>query len=128
MGPPDISLAVVGADYLNKRGPTRRFELAMCTPGETVLLVLEPENPKDENAVAVYSCRDVQIGYLSAERAPRIRQLILQGSDVKAIFQSHERFGGYIRVSFDGNDPVLPPVFDSDPDPDFFPDPIYDDD
>ena len=128
MAAPDVTLAVVGADFLNKRGPTRRFELAMCAPGETVLLVLEPDNPADENAVAVFSCRDIQIGYLSAERAPRIRQLIMQGSDVKAIFQSHVGFGAYIRVSFDGNEPDLPPAFGSDPEPDFYPDEIYDDD
>jgi len=127
MTAPDLTLAVVGADYLNKRGPTRRSELALCAPGEVVELVLEPENPKDENAIAVYSCRGIQIGYVTAERAPRIRQLIIQGATVKAIFQEHTRFGAYIRASFDGNEPDLPPAFEPDPEPDFYPDEIWPD-
>lgn len=104
---PQISLAVVGADHPNKRGPSRRFELEMCEPGEPVALLPEPKNPADPRAIAVYSCRGIQIGYLSAERAPRIGQIIRQGIAVSAVFQEHARFGAYIRAAFDEH-PVLP--------------------
>jgi hypothetical protein len=121
--PPDITLAVVGADFPNERGPTRRFELAMCSQGEPVELRPEPKNKADRNAVAVYSCRGIQIGYVTAERAPRIGQLINQGADVRAAFHMPTRFGAYIRVSFDGNDPDLPPDMpEADSEPDWYPD------
>ncbi len=103
-----ITLAVVGADYPNKRGPARRFELAMCRPGEPVELRPEPNNPADPRAVAVYSCRGIQIGYLTAERCGRIGQIMGQGRDILAIFQEHARFGAYIRVAFDGEEPQFP--------------------
>lgn len=105
---PALTLAVVGADYPNKRGPSRRFELQICQPGEPVELRPEPNNPADPRAIAVYSCRGIQIGYLTAERAGRIGQLIHQGLEIIAIFQEHARFGAYIRVSFDGETPTLP--------------------
>lgn len=107
---PAITLAVVGADYPNKRGPTRRFELAICQPGEPVELRPEPKNPADERAIAVYSERGIQIGYLTAERCGRIGQLMHQGVEIAAIFQEHASFGAYIRVAFDGDVPVLPPA------------------
>lgn len=123
MPAPDLSLAVVGADHPNKRGPARRFELAICQPGEPIELRPEPNNPADENAIAVYSCRGIQIGYLTAERAPRIGQLIRQGSEVIAIFQSHIRTGALIRAAFDGNIPDLPPRTEAfDPAEQFWPD------
>ncbi|RSV11641.1 hypothetical protein CA235_18395 [Sphingomonas sp. ABOLF] len=103
-----LSLAVVGADYPNKRGPGRRFELALCSPGELVELRPEPENPKDEYAVAVYSARGVQLGYLTAERAPYIGRMLRQGRDVAAVFQELTAYGGVIRAAFDGERPVLP--------------------
>lgn len=125
---PDITLPIVGADYPNKRkSPTRRFELALCSPGEPVELRLEPENPADEHAVAVYSCRGVQLGYLQSVRAVRIGQLIRQSMDVVAVFQEQTRAGGLIRIAFDGSTPDLPPAFPIDKDPDFWPDPEYPD-
>ena len=117
-----ISLAVVGADYPNKRGPSRRFEIALCQPGEPIELRPEPKNPADPRAVAVWSCRGVQIGYLSAERCGRIGQLIGQGRAVKAIFQEATRYGAVIRVAFDGDEPTLPPSHESDPEPEWWPD------
>jgi hypothetical protein len=41
------SLAIVGIDYPNKRGPGRRFELEICKPGEPIELRPEPDNPFD---------------------------------------------------------------------------------
>lgn len=102
----------------------------MCVPGEPVELRPEPRNPYDPHAVAVYSVRGVQIGYLSAERAPRIGAMIRQGRDIACVFQGLSRFGGWIRVAFDGDAPTLtaPPAESPAADDDgFWPDPIYDD-
>ena len=82
-----LSLAVVGADHPNKRGPGRRFEIEICAPGEPVELILEPNNPADPRAVAVFSVRGVQIGYLSAERCGWIGGMIRIGREPRAIFQ-----------------------------------------
>lgn len=104
---PSLSLAVVGADHPNKTGPLRRFEIAMCKPGEPVNLVLEPNNPADPQAVAVFSARGIQIGYVRAERAALVGGAIRRGL-VSAIFQSAEKWGAIIRVHFDGTDAILP--------------------
>lgn len=102
-----LSLAVVGADHPNRKGPTRRFEIAMCCPGEPVELIPEPKNPHDERAIAVYSIRGIQIGYLRAERAPFIGRMIGRGG-VSAIFQSAEKWGATIRAHLDSSAPTLP--------------------
>lgn len=102
-----MSLAVVGIGFDNKSGPTRQFEISMCQPGELVKLVPEPRNPADRNAIAVYSVRDIQIGYLRAERAPMIGAAMRRGV-VEAIFQQKEEWGATIRAHLDGTTPELP--------------------
>jgi len=96
----------------------------MCQPGESVELRPEPNNPADKRAVAVFSSRAIQIGYIRAEQAPWICGMINSGRSIKAVFQQSARWGAVIRVSFDGNDPYLPPDFtDADiGEPDFWPD------
>ena len=106
---PAVSLAVVGVDFANKgKSPGRRFEIAMCKPGEPVALRPEPKNPADPLAIAVYSDRNVQLGYLTAERAPRIGQLMRLGHEITAVFQEATRHGAVIRVGFDGEHPAFP--------------------
>lgn len=126
----ELSLAVVGADYPNKgKMPGRRFEIALCVPGDSLELRAEPENPADENAIAVYSERDVQIGYITAERAPRIRQLIRQGHTIRVVFQKATPYGAVARVAFNGEVPTLPASSSlRELEPDFYPDETYDDD
>lgn len=128
-----LSLAVVGIDYENKRGPSRRFEISMCLPGEPVDLIPEPRNPADSRAVKVVSDRGIQIGYLTAERCGWIKSLIERGDDVRSVFQAATHWGAWIRVSLDGSDPLLPPpsaAGSDSPEDDtgFYPDPIWDDD
>ncbi|WP_191864483.1 HIRAN domain-containing protein [Sphingomonas sp. gentR] len=105
-----LSLAVVGIDYPNKRGPDRRFELAMCHEGEAIELRPEPDNRYDEHAIAVYSCRGIQLGYLPSERAVLIGTYWRQGHTTIAIFQALGAKVGWVRVAFDGEQPILPPV------------------
>lgn len=128
MALPQHTLVVVGIDYPNRRGPVRRFEIAMCVPGEHVELRPEPDNPADPCAVAVFSARGVQIGYLQAERCGRIFAMIRKGRQVSAIFQGFDRFRGYIRVAYDGEAAILPPTKAIRDEPDFDPDPIWEDD
>jgi len=47
----------------------------------------EPKNPFDENAVAVWSDRGTELGYVSAERAPLIGKRMKE-DDATAVFQA----------------------------------------
>lgn len=107
-----LSLAVVGADHPNNDGPSRRFEIAMCLPGEPVYLVPEPKNPVDPRAIAVFSARHIQIGYIRAERAQFIG-VALQRGGLAAIFQEKARWGATVRAHLDGTLPTLPDAADS---------------
>ena len=104
----ELSLAIVGIPYPNKKGPARRFETELCRSGEPVELRLDPKNKKDPHAVAVYSCRDVQLGFLTAERAPWIGGMIRQGREITAVFQGLAGNVAWVRVAFDGAEPTLP--------------------
>jgi hypothetical protein len=132
-----MSLAVVGAQFDNKRGPTRIFEINLCRPGEPIELRPEPSNPADPRAVAVYSCRGVQMGYLSAERCGRIGALICEGRELQAVFQEQTHYGAVIRVAFDGEVPAVSLEDKPRPairtgrqrlEPDFYPDEVWPDD
>lgn len=124
---PPFSLAVVGAPYGNADGSNRQFEILLCKPGETVVLRPEPRNKHDSNAIAVDSCRGIQIGYLTAERAPLLGTLLVR-AEVQAVFQRKAEFGAWIRVAFDGEAPVLTDAMlvehgeATDTEPDFYPD------
>ncbi len=82
----------------------------MCLPGEPAELRPEPNNPADPQAVAVYSARGIQIGYLTAERAPWIGGMIRNGREMVAIFQAPTPYGALVRLAFDGEQPQLPPL------------------
>lgn len=130
-----LSLAIVGIPYPNKKGPTRRFELELCKPGEPIELRPEPKNPADENAIAIYSCRGVQLGYVASVRTVLLMQWLRNGAEPKAVFQGITGSGAWIRATFDGSEPVVDlterpapsaPTTNAIGDG-FWPDPIYDD-
>ena len=106
----ELSLAVVGLDFPNpdKSRSNRRFEVALCRPGDPVELRPEPKNPADPRAVAVYSERGIQLGYLSAERCGLVGKRLRAGEEVRAVFQDADRFKAVIRVRFGGAAPTLP--------------------
>lgn len=104
---PPLSLAVVGIEFDNSDGSNRRFAMAMCSIGDPIELRLEPKNPADENAVAVYNSAGMQLGYITSIRAVRISALIREGRELQAVFQRRTEFGAWIRVAFDGEAPVL---------------------
>lgn len=129
--PSELSLAVVGAAHPNADGSDRRFEILLCAPGEPVELRPEPTNRADPNAIAVFSSRNVQIGYLTAERAPWIGSKLASGVDIRAVFQSKTDYGALIRANLEGADPILPHPESSRPpadESDFWPDYIPPDD
>lgn len=104
----ELSLAVVGLDFPNRDKSSRRFEIALCAPGDPVELRPEPKNPVDPRAVAVYSERGMQIGYLSAERCGLVGKRIRAGEEVSAVFQEADRYKAVIRARFGGGAPTLP--------------------
>jgi hypothetical protein len=129
-----VTLAVVGAPFPNQDGSDRRFEIRLCAPGEHIDLRPEPKNRLDERAVAVFSCRGVQLGYLTAERCGRIGQLMREGRELQAVFQAETAFGAWIRVAFDGAMPVVPDATvahietdQKEPDTGWFPDEVWPD-
>lgn len=109
--PAQITLPIVGSEYPNKgrKAPTRRFAIELCAPGDEIELRQEPDNPADENAIAVYAMDGIQMGYLPAERAPYVGMMISRG-DVSAIFQGQADGRAFARIAFDGESPSLPPA------------------
>jgi hypothetical protein len=85
MGINDFRLRLVGERFDNEDGSSRQEELARCAVGEPVELIREPSNPHDPSAVAVYSCRRVQIGYVGADRSAWIGSKMDRGYPVRAI-------------------------------------------
>lgn len=103
----ELTLAVVGIDFANADGSNRRSEAMMTLPGEPVALLPEPKNKHDGNAIAIISPRGVQLGYVSAERAPYIGTRLGRGEEAAAIFQGMAGGSAYIRLRFGGGQPTL---------------------
>ncbi|MEG8045722.1 HIRAN domain-containing protein [Sphingomonas aerolata] len=105
----DLTTSIVGIDFPNedKSKSNRRMECMLCAPGDAVELRLEPTNPYDENAVAIFSDRGTRLGYVSAERAPLIGKRMKEGEAI-AVFQAMHGSGAYIRIRFGGGAPTLP--------------------
>jgi len=104
----ELTLAVVGIGYQNADKTLRAAELIKCSPGEPIELRLEPTNKKDRNAIAVFSARGVQVGYLTAERAPYIGKMLRAGEEVAAVFQELDTTAAFVRARFGGGRPSLP--------------------
>jgi len=96
-----MSLAVVGANHPNKDGGNRRSEIAFCNPGEALDLRPEPKNEHDEHAIAVYSARNFQIGYIASQRAVLLGKLLREGHELHAVFQDVAPWGAIVRVGVD---------------------------
>ena len=137
-----LSVAIVGANFPNANGGNRRSEIAFCDPGEPMELRPEPKNPHDEHAIAAFSARGFQIGYVASQRAVLLGSLMRDGHVLTAIFQDVATWGAIARVGVDCA-PVLPEASENEDqdggagdrepalglaDPDFWPDYIPPDD
>ena len=132
-----LSVSIVGAPYPNKDGSNRASEIKFTTPGEVLELRPEPRNPHDEHAIAVFSPRGAQIGYISSERAVLVGSWLRTGQEVVALFQQETPWGAMARVGLGGAPDLPPPVAIAAPppplgqgvdeDPGFYPDEAYDD-
>lgn len=88
----------------------------------------EPDNEFDPYAVAVYSIRGIQLGYVPAERCARMAGMLANGREIAAIYQGRDSQRGYMRVAYDGDIPFLPKSKQAQPvEQDFWPDPVWDD-
>jgi hypothetical protein len=127
----EFSMLVVGGAHPNADGSNRQFNALTCSPGDGIELRPEPNNKFDPQAVAVFTDRCGQLGYLPANRCGWIGSKLRDGADVRAIFQELISAGPVIRVNLIGQDPVLPkPVPTRKPPPapdDFYPDPEWPD-
>jgi hypothetical protein len=103
-----LSIKVVGANHPNANGGNRRSEIAFCDPGEPLDLRPEPKHPKDEHAIAVFSARNFQIGYVASDRAVLLGRMLRDGHTLTAIFQDVATWGAIARVGIDCA-PTLPP-------------------
>jgi len=105
----ESTTSIAGIDPPNedKSKSNRRMECMLCAPGEVVELRLKPTDPFENNAVAIFSERGTQLGYVSAERAPLISKRAKEGEAI-AVFQAMHGSGAYIRIRFEGGMPTLP--------------------
>jgi len=129
--PTELSMIVVGGAHPNSDGSNRQFIAMTCSPGDVVTLRAEPKNKFDPHAVAVFTDRGGQLGYLPADRCGWIGGKLRDGADVRAIFQGLTPGGPAIRINLVGRDPILPKVPPAKEPPrapdDFYPDPEWPD-
>ena len=87
------SKRVVGVTHKNRDGSDRQRILKSCRLGMRVMLVPEPDNPVDANAVAVRIAGGQQIGYLAADVAKWVSPWLGSGQvDFKCRIQTIEPF------------------------------------
>ena len=84
--------AVAGINKANESGIHRQNTIARCKAGEPILLVREPDNRYDGNAVALYRENGEQIGYLPREWAEEMAPRLDRGSPVTATITAIEPF------------------------------------
>lgn len=105
----ELTTSIVGIDFSNEdeSKSNRRMQCMLCALGDVVELRLDPTNPFDANAVAIFRDRGAQQGYVSAKRAPLIGKRMKE-DDATAVFQAMHGNGAYIRIRFGGGLPTLP--------------------
>lgn len=112
MGINDFRLRLVGERFDNPDGSSRQEELAQCQAGEPVELRREPDNPADPSAVAVYSIRGIQIGYIGANYASWVGSKIDREYEVRAIIgkmsggrRTGLPLGAVLTINMEGEEP-----------------------
>lgn len=92
---------VVGFSHPNKRGVDRMTFVQRLTVGTKLVLVPEPENPVDRNAILVYIEGDLEndIGYLHSSAAKYIARMMECGATFSAeVYYIHHGAQNYPEV------------------------------
>lgn len=111
----DFCLRVVGVTHPNADGTSRQEEILRCAAGERVELWRERSNPFDPSAVAVISARDIQLGYIGADRCGWIGSKIDRGLPIRAVVDrviggaGDMWMGMVIRLNMGGELPAIDP-------------------
>jgi hypothetical protein len=121
----DFHSKVVGVTRHNHDGSDRQVIARDCRPGEPLTLRREPDNPQDQNAVAVFRANGEQVGYLSASVAEQIAPLLDADAAITAVVSEvtggtpdMPNYGVNIRIhdnDADGHDAVKTPAASTDP-------------
>ena len=96
---------VIGVTFANADGSSRQEIIGNCTKGDELILLREPNNPYDMNAVKVCTLRKQgflsrllrrkpvlsQLGYLSEYVASKIAPLMDEGVHVQAVVNEIEQ-------------------------------------
>jgi hypothetical protein len=96
---------VIGVTYANADGSSRQEIIGNCRKGDELILLREPSNPYDTNAIKVCTFKQpgffsrllgrkpllLQLGYLSEYVASRIAPLMDEGVHVQAVVNEIEQ-------------------------------------
>ena len=85
---------VVGITESNPDGTSRQELIRRCRRGEPLLLIREPDNPDDENAIAVCRQSGEAIGYLTKYVAEDLAPQIDAGKILDAKLKRFTRHRG----------------------------------
>lgn len=87
----DVIFKVVGVSFKNENGTSRQEIISKLTKSSDIILVREPNNPYDINAVAVVADGQ-QIGYVSKQYAELLAQFMDGGRDFKAEIEELDKY------------------------------------
>ncbi len=86
--PQESECVFVAGTSFSPEGSNKREETARnCCVGERMLLLREPENPHDSNAIAVHTRAGWKVGYIEREHAEWITPIIDRNEEVSAIVE-----------------------------------------
>lgn len=105
------TIDISGESFVNSDGSHRQDEISKCDIGEAITLRHDPMNKFDSSAVAVYSVRGVQMGFIPKSHKA-IRRRVIAGNAVSATVA--EKTGGSdgysfgLRITVEDTDSAVP--------------------
>lgn len=89
---PSVKCAVAGINHLAFDGQHRQDIIAKCRLGEPIILIRDPDNPADPDAVALFRKTGESIGFLTRYDAEEIAPLMDKGWPMSAEIIAIEPF------------------------------------
>lgn len=83
---------VAGVNRPSRTGGERQDEIVRLREGQQIILIREPDNPHDPDAVALFTENGKDVGYLPREIAAEIASRLDKGSPVTAQVIVIEKF------------------------------------